>query len=83
MNYILALIPTRFHDRAKAVIGLVGIGLTLALALPGAPVWLPLVVGTLTAYGVYQVPNIPKEPAAPLSYEAEYAPDDELIYDGE
>lgn len=57
MNYVLALIPTRLHDRAKAVIGLLGLALTLALALPSAPAWLPILAATLTAYGIYQVPN--------------------------
>ncbi len=57
MKYLLALIPTRYHDRTKAIVGLVGITLTIVSALVASPA-LAIVLGVLTSAGIYQAPNV-------------------------
>lgn len=57
MEHVLALIPRRYHDKAKAVAALLGlIASAIVVAVPTLPPWAPVAVAVLTALGVYAVP---------------------------
>lgn len=57
MDHVLALIPRRYHDKAKAIIALLfAILVAVSEAIPTAPNWLTVVITVFGAVAVYSVP---------------------------
>lgn len=57
MNAILAALPASWRKRTKAIVAALGaLFSALAVAVPDIPDWVLVVVGILTALGVYATP---------------------------
>jgi hypothetical protein len=57
MEALVNLLPTSWRPRAKAIVGALGISLTVAsTTIPHASLWITVPLAILSALTIYQVP---------------------------